>query len=627
MNYESEGDVIPMEFEVGEEVLIDPYSPNEEELSQDQIDSQDDENEYEDDQDEHSDQGDNLQPQQQSEENEDIQDDGDDEDEDEDEEEAADGDSSDPADDEQQAVSPIEVGNTSHQRLIRANIPIDHQRIASSKQTARSQVAVKSATPSRDRTLNNHLQVVPSVASICQPSSKFVILNDGKNNAPFSHCLCSSRPVISSSESPARSYCQAVDGFDGKLIGCVNQAKVTLLMRTSKRVPFRVFCEVHCTRLRRHHCCPGCGIFLTQGDFLQCRSTPKQVHLFHKSCQLVNTSSLDPGQQHCPHCGQVSPLNSVRIKMNGPAITESSCYYLWQTPLLKTSTARITSKPSSPRSVASSSVAEDEIGVSLAIANGEKALSLSGLPFGLEREQLKSILIALSNAEKRNQVIKCSSNKNLVNLVKSGDVEKMAVIIGQGFDVNTRFEDHENETLLHVASRVGNLILVHLLIQAGANVDVTNNQLSTPLMAAVECGKNSVISYLIKVGASAEIKGEYGMNALHIAAKNSNSHAVKALIKSPKVNINSQDNGGYTALSYLTEFAQLSLVQMLLDAGADPNIQDTEGNVCLHWAAFSGDVSMVEVFIDLTPNMDVPNENFDTPLHIAAKKDNRAVVQ
>lgn len=216
----------------------------------------------------------------------------------------------------------------------------------------------------------------------------------------------------------------------------------------------------------------------------------------------------------------------------------------------------------------------------------------------------------------------------MLNSVKCGNDVVKVTDLSQGFDPNTRFEDHENETLLHNASRAGHLIIAHLLIQAGANVDATNNQLLTPLMAAVEAGKINVISYLIKAGASVDSRGDYGMNALHIAAKNGNCEAVKILLESPKIKsqINSQDSGGYTALSYLTELAQLQTVQMLLDAGADPNIQDSEGNVCLHWAAYSGDVSMVEAFIDLTPE-NVPNENFDTPLHIAARKNNHEVVQ
>lgn len=628
MNYETDSDGIAMEFEVSEEVLIDPYVADEE-LIEEVEEIEDDEGQTNDQ--DQSDQEDDSQKQQHS----------DHTDGDIDEEE-----NSDLAEDEEvqqeedDDESPTNTENTSHQQ-INHPIPIDHQsisrvRVSNGPSTASVILPTRnnsSVTKSTERTVNNKKsQVVPSMDSIIsQPQTKFVIINDVKNDIPFHQCFCSNRPMIAPTTTDSTTkplFCQAIDGYDGKLIGCTNQAKSTLLFRTSRRVPYRVFCEVHCTRLRRHHCCPGCGIFLTQGDFLQCRCMAKQVHLFHKTCQLVNSSKYGLGKQHCPHCGQVSPLNSVRIQMNGSILDDSKCYYLWQSPLLKTSTARISSlKDTSPKSITSSSANEDEPGPQVAIVDSEKNLSLSGLAFGLERQELESILSALQNGERKAHVLKSSSTKNLVNLVKCGDVEKIAVVLSQGFDPNTRFEDHENETLLHVAARSGHLIIVHLLIQAGANIENTNNQLLTPLMAAVEGGKTNVISYLLKVGSLVNAKGEYGMNALHIAAKNGNYEAVKAIIKSPGVIINSQDSGGYTALSYVTELAQLPIVKMLLDAGADPNIQDSEGNVCLHWAAFSGDVSIVQAFIDLTPDVNVPNENFDTPLHIAARKDNHSVVQ
>ena len=556
MNYETDSDAIAMEFEVGEEVLIDPYAADEEFIHE-EVEDQDDA--YEQSDEVQSNQGD-VQHQQNSDQNHANM---------EDEEK----DSGEAEDDVQEESASMPAEDTSHQQISHP-IPIDHQSIACSRtmvssgpRNSASSRPVSQSKPA-ERTSSKSLQVVPSLERIfSEPQTKFVIISDTKTDTPFSHCLCTARPMISPTETNGRpQFCQAIDGFDGKLIGCTNQAKLTLLFRTSKRVPYRVFCEVHSTRLRRHHCCPGCGIFLTQGDFLQCRCTSKQVHLFHKSCQLVNPSKLGPDKQHCPHCGQISNLNSVRIRMNGTILTDSSCYYLWQTPLLKNSTARISSKALSPKSIESSPPPEDEPGTQLAILDGERNLSLSGLAFGLERQQLESILLALNNSERKAQVLKTSSNKNLVNLVKCGDVEKVAVILSQGFDPNTRFEDHENETLLHIAARAGHLIIAHLLIQAGANVDATNNQLCTPLMAAVEEGKNNIISYLIKAGSSVDSKGDYGMNALHIAAKNGNSDAVKALLESPKIKINSQDSGGYTALSYLTKLAQVQLVQLPLDA-------------------------------------------------------------
>lgn len=110
------------------------------------------------------------------------------------------------------------------------------------------------------------------------------------------------------------------------MVGCCNQARLTSLFRASKRVPFRVLCEVHLARLRRHHCCPGCGLFCTQGEFLECFCVKKQVHLFHKKCQLELPQ--DPKNQQCLHCGHISPARLVRLEMNGPV---NNTFYLQQT--------------------------------------------------------------------------------------------------------------------------------------------------------------------------------------------------------------------------------------------------------------------------------------------------------
>ena len=95
--------------------------------------------------------------------------------------------------------------------------------------------------------------------------------------------------------------------------------------------------------------------------------------------------------------------------------------------------------------------------------------------------------------------------------------------------------------------------MAHLLIQAGANVDATNNQLYTPLMAIGE-GKNNIISYLIKAGSSVDSNDSVIM--VWIPPRIETLMPMNALLESPKIKINIQDSGGYTALSYLTELAQ-----------------------------------------------------------------------
>lgn len=61
----------------------------------------------------------------------------------------------------------------------------------------------------------------------------------------------------------------------------------------------------------------------------------------------------------------------------------------------------------------------------------------------------------------------------------------------------------EEQTPLHVASRLGNVDIVMLLLQHGADVDATTKDLYTPLHIAAKEGQEEVkilnicISYLI----------------------------------------------------------------------------------------------------------------------------------
>ena len=478
----------------------------------------------------------------------------------------------------------------------------------------------------------------PSLNQVDEEPTRFVVLNDVRNLAPFATCLCSAKPVVSSSSdhaAPGRTiYCQAIDCVDSKMIGCCNQAKLTLLFRSSKRVPYRVYCEVHLARLRRHHCCPGCGLFCTQGEFLQCASIKKQVHLFHKTCQVV---SAGMGKQHCPHCASVSDHRSVPIQMNGP-LTNNTIYYLLQTFVITAPKARITgpnNKQSGkdPVSPAAAVPEPDRIptpdpvhdpGTQVTIPESQKVLSTAGMPLGPNRDMLQGILSTIG-AEKKSP-IRLTPNKNFYNVAKIGETDKVVALLMQGFDPNYTFEDHENETPLHAAAQAGHVEIVHLLIQAGADTNVMNSRLNTPLMTAIESEQNQVVLYLIKAGAAVDFRGEDGMTALHLAAKSGNREAVRMLLDSRKMDANLQDDGGWTALIWATEHKQKEIIELLLDRGGDPNIQDDEENICLHWAAFAGDADILTRFLDLCKDIDAVNVHGDTALHIACRRDHHSCI-
>lgn len=82
-------------------------------------------------------------------------------------------------------------------------------------------------------------------------------------------CSCvESRPPVATAPPAATLYCQAVDSVGGKLVGCCLVASRKRFYRPSKKIPFMILCDSHRDRIRKHFCCPGCGLFCTQAIIL-----------------------------------------------------------------------------------------------------------------------------------------------------------------------------------------------------------------------------------------------------------------------------------------------------------------------------------------------------------------------
>lgn len=121
-------------------------------------------------------------------------------------------------------------------------------------------------------------------------------------------CLCTQMSEFYSHNKTAKSlYCSAVDQIRAERVGCCNDiaGNQLNLQRPSARVSFMVLCQSHKNRFHSHHCCPVCGVFCTEGQFMLC---PRN-HLFHREC-VVRSSSAAPGSVKrsvgavkCPHCG------------------------------------------------------------------------------------------------------------------------------------------------------------------------------------------------------------------------------------------------------------------------------------------------------------------------------------
>jgi hypothetical protein len=99
----------------------------------------------------------------------------------------------------------------------------------------------------------------------------------------------------------------------------------------------------------------------------------------------------------------------------------------------------------------------------------------------------------------------------------------------------------------------------------------------------------SACAWLIAAGADTEARDHLGRTALHLAAPNRRLHAVEALVNGG-AKLDALDELGRTPLMRaLAAAAQTEIVEILLAAGADPDIRDVHGWTALHYLAASAE--------------------------------------
>ncbi|XP_033228830.1 histone-lysine N-methyltransferase EHMT1 [Belonocnema kinseyi] len=408
-------------------------------------------------------------------------------------------------------------------------------------------------------------------------------------------CLCQVRSqlyvTISGNGPPL--YCTAVDSMDNKIVGCCNEVDTNdvAMRRTSTRVPFIILCRMHKERLLRHNCCPTCGLFCLQGRFMQCTNG----HQYHRDCELYHSK-----KGACPHCGDDSIEYDVFVSMTG---IRQPVYI----PTRRKFSKVLSAKMSLPGKGDNTKLAERRPPIPL-----------------IQPELIKIPEPTTGNSERPERYTIMS----LYTSVKNGDLDKLVNILACGYNANHTFRDYASRTCLHLAAEKGHLSCLHVLIQAGAQVDVMDKNQLTPLMLAATKGRADVVRYLIRIGADVTLKGEDGMTALHMSAKSGHLDVCRIILrecKVPRTLVDSVDDGGWTSLIWACEFRHTEVARFLVEKKCDPLIRDAEQNIALHWSAFSGSSEITEMLLNEGCDVNAVNVHGDTPLHIAARQDQYAV--
>ena len=186
-------------------------------------------------------------------------------------------------------------------------------------------------------------------------------------------------------------------------------------------------------------------------------------------------------------------------------------------------------------------------------------------------------------------------------------------------DVNHR--SSENSTALHSAAANEATDVAQVLIDAGADIDAVDGTGCSPLSRACASGALGNVKMLVRAGAD-----DGGGTCLHLAARYGRTETVRYLVGLPEVDVNCQ---GETALHSAVENARTDVVQVLIDAGADTNIQTNYGLYYspLHTACIRKTLDIVKMLVRAGAGVHATDTNGRTCLHVAARRGHTDIVR
>ena len=219
--------------------------------------------------------------------------------------------------------------------------------------------------------------------------------------------------------------------------------------------------------------------------------------------------------------------------------------------------------------------------------------------------------------------------KGMWDIFTAADMQTM---INDGADVNAT--DYYGSTPLHLAAMYGKAEVISVLVQAGADINVTTiahngvdfDAGKTPLHKAAFHGNVEVIPVLVQLGADVNAGDNYAQTPLHEATLSGKIEAVPILVKEG-ADINVTDKFGRTPLHHAAIFESAEVIPVLVKAGAYLEPTDNKGFTPLHRAAEEGDINAVKALVRATADILATTDDGLTPLDLARKHKKWAVVK
>ncbi|XP_021369516.1 rabankyrin-5-like isoform X1 [Mizuhopecten yessoensis] len=181
--------------------------------------------------------------------------------------------------------------------------------------------------------------------------------------------------------------------------------------------------------------------------------------------------------------------------------------------------------------------------------------------------------------------------------IQKSDIESVLFLISVHANVNSRVQDSQQLTPLHLAVTAGSEIIVRNLLLAGADVNAKTKKNETSLHLAALKDHSVIASILLENGIDYDVVDENLNNALHVAVQHGNLNTVRILLTESRVNAEAVNAKGQMAIHVLAQYGRdtaSAVFELFKESMPDYPIdrQDAEGNTALLLAYVNGNGSL-----------------------------------
>jgi cytohesin len=188
-----------------------------------------------------------------------------------------------------------------------------------------------------------------------------------------------------------------------------------------------------------------------------------------------------------------------------------------------------------------------------------------------------------------------SSGPIIIVVATKGNAEALGLLIEHGADPNA--VGGTGHTPLTMGAHQGHTSVIEVLLDAGVDPNQPDGTRTdaTALVNAADEGHVEVVELLLERGADPNLGDRQGETPLMFAAKQDVPQSIEALL-AHGADVNQQSSGGFTALHGVAEStaANVEVLQLLLDAGADVSAETNMGTTPVELALSRGNEEIAE---------------------------------